>query len=71
MGTTWHCAAQEDLAIRIVLILENIVLWAFLAALAYIFRHALSALPAPECNTRTIAQEAASCWCTSLISVRG
>ena len=29
---------QEDLAIRIVLILENIVLWGFLAALAYIFR---------------------------------
>ena len=30
---------QEDLAIRIVLILENIVLWAFLGALAYIFRY--------------------------------
>ncbi|BDA47005.1 hypothetical protein COCOBI_09-4600 [Coccomyxa sp. Obi] len=29
---------QEDLAIRIVLILENVVLWAFLAALAFIFR---------------------------------
>ena len=29
---------QEDLAIRIVLILENIVLWGFLGALAYIFR---------------------------------
>lgn len=29
---------QEDLAVRIVLILENIVLWAFLAALAFIFR---------------------------------
>ena len=29
---------QEDLAIRVVLILENIVLWGFLAALAYIFR---------------------------------
>ena len=31
---------QEDLAIRIVLILENIVLWGFLGALAYIFRSA-------------------------------
>ena len=30
---------QEDLAIRIVLILENIVLWAFLGTLAYIFRY--------------------------------
>lgn len=30
---------QEDLAIRIVLILENFVLWGFLATLAYIFRY--------------------------------
>ena len=30
---------QEDLAIRIVLILENVVLWGFLGALAYIFRY--------------------------------
>ena len=29
---------QEDLAVRIVLILENIVLWAFLGTLGYIFR---------------------------------
>lgn len=35
---------QEDLAIRIVLILENVVLWAFLAALAYIFRWAEAAV---------------------------
>ena len=33
---------QEDLAIRIVLILENIVLWGFLAALAYIFRSGMN-----------------------------
>ena len=36
---------QEDLAIRIVLILENIVLWGFLGALAYIFRSAHLSVP--------------------------
>lgn len=48
------CAAQEDLAIRIVLILENIVLWAFLAALAYIFRHVPSALIIPLPTTSNL-----------------
>ncbi len=43
---------QEDLAIRIVLILENVVLWAFLAALAYIFRFACPHY-APFSSTRS------------------
>ena len=40
---------QEDLAIRIVLILENVVLWAFLGALAYIFRSAPPKLADRHC----------------------
>ena len=42
---------QEDLAIRIVLILENIVLWGFLAALAYIFRSGSTSPPLASLST--------------------
>ena len=50
--------AQEDLAIRIVLILENVVLWGFLAALAYIFRCGLLALRPAHSHCRSSSQPA-------------
>lgn len=56
---------QEDLAIRIVLILENIVLWGFLGALAYIFRSAPT-LPAGRQTIKCDRSSSVStCLCIS------
>ena len=62
---------QEDLAIRIVLILENIVLWAFLGALAYIFRSPYSLYSHALCAC-TFCFHALQCWelCALVVVVK-
>ena len=57
---------QEDLAIRIVLILENIVLWGFLGALAYIFRCACPQRFSRQANVCILDMHPYHMLCTSM-----
>jgi hypothetical protein len=62
---------QEDLAIRIVLILENVVLWGFLGALAYIFRYPFLLCSHGLCAC-TFCCPAMQCWelCTLAVAIK-